>query len=128
MSHFSKVVNGIVTDVIVADETFFETFIDTTPGEWIKTSFNTSGGKHYDPITREEDGGEALRMNFGGIGCSYDAVRDVFIPIKVFESWTLNEDTILWEPPVARPVDDLAYNWNEDTLAWDEFVIPTEQS
>jgi hypothetical protein len=114
MSHFAKVENGIVTQVIVAEPEFFETFVDTSPGEWIQTSYNTHGGVHL-------NGGEPLRKNYAGIGFSYDAQRDAFIPPKPFASWLLNDDTCLWEAPVAMP-EGGTYQWDEDTTSWIEIT------
>ena len=124
MSHFAKVNNGIVEQVIVAEEDFFATFVDTSPGQWIKTSYNTRGGKHYDPETGEEsaDQSKALRKNYAGIGFTYDQTRDAFIPPQPFASWTLNEDSCLWEAPVAMPDDGKRYTWDEDTTAWVEVI------
>ena len=121
MSHFAKVNNGIVEQVIVAEPEFFQTFVDSSPGTWIQTSYNTLGGVHYDPETRQPsaDQSKALRKNYAGIGFTYDAQRDAFIEPKPFESWTLNEATCLWEPPVARPDDGQMYTWNETEQRWD---------
>jgi hypothetical protein len=88
MSHFAKVVNGIVTQVIVAEPEFFDTFVDSSPGEWIQTSYNTSGGQHPD--------GRPLRKNYAGIGYTYDAERDAFIPPKPEGDYALDEETCLW--------------------------------
>lgn len=118
MTHFAKVKDGIVERVIVAEPEFFETFADSSPGEWIQTSYNTHGGKHYDPETGQEDGGVALRKNYAGIGFLYDKSRDAFIPPKPFASWTLNEDTCLWDPPVLYPDDGNLYAWDESTTSW----------
>jgi len=79
---------------------------------WKQTSYNTVGGVH-------NNGGIPLRKNHAGIGYTYDEDRDAFIPKKPFNSWILNEDTCLWNPPVDRPQDDNRYNWNESTLTWD---------
>jgi len=122
MSHFAKIQDGIVTQVIVAEPEFFDTFVDSTPGEWIQTSYNTRGGVHYSPETGEPDGGEALRKNYAGIGFTYDQTRDAFIPPQPFASWTLNEDSCLWEAPVAMPDDGKRYTWDEDTTAWVEVI------
>jgi hypothetical protein len=121
LSHFAKVNNGIVEQVIVAEEDFFATFVDTSPGQWIKTSYNTRGGKHYDPETGElsADQSKALRKNYAGIGFTYDAAKDAFIPPKPFNSWLLDEDTCLWNAPVAYPDDGGRYVWNEETTSWD---------
>lgn len=116
MSHFAKVVDGKVTQVIVAEPEFFDTFVDSSPGEWIQTSYNTMGGQHPE--------GRPLRKNYAGIGFTYDKERDAFIPPKVYASWVLNEDTCLWQAPVPRPDDGKPYVWNEETTSWDE--IPTE--
>ena len=119
MAHFAKVQDGIVTQVIVAEPEFFDTFVDSTPGEWVQTSYNTRGGVHYSPETGEPDGGEALRKNYAGIGFTYDAAKDAFIPPKPFNSWLLDEDTCLWNAPVAYPDDGGRYVWNEETTSWD---------
>jgi hypothetical protein len=116
MSHFAKVNNGIVERVIVAEPEFFQTFVDTSPGEWIQTSYNTRGGQHPE--------GRPLRKNYAGIGYTYDRQRDAFIPPKPYNSWVLNEDTCLWNAPVAYPDDGKQYTWNESTTSWDEVVIP----
>jgi hypothetical protein len=109
--HFAKVNNGIVEQVIVAEPEFFQTFVDTSPGEWIQTSYNTHGGVHT-------LGGTPFRKNFAGIGYTYDRQRDAFIPPKPFASWVLNEDTCLWDAPVAMPDDGGMYQWDEATTSW----------
>ena len=111
MAHFAKVNNGIVEQVIVAEPEFFDTFVDSSPGQWIQTSYNTRGGVHT-------LGGTPLRKNYAGIGFTYDAARDAFIPPKPYASWTLNEDSCLWEAPVAYPDDGEDYVWDEATTAW----------
>lgn len=120
MGHFAKVTDGIVTNVIVAEREFFETFVDTSPGEWIQTSYNTRGGIHYQPDSNEPsaDQSKALRKNYAGIGYTYDKTRDAFIPPQPFPSWTLNEDTCLWESPVPYPTDENVYRWDETIQNW----------
>jgi len=120
MAHFAKVNNGIVEEVIVAEPEFFNTFVDSSPGQWIQTSYNTRGGVHYNPETGEPsaDQSKALRKNYAGLGYSYDAGRDAFIPPQPYASWTLNEDTCLWEAPVAYPDDGGMYSWDEATTSW----------
>ena len=120
MGHFAKVSNGIVTRVIVAEADFFNNFVDDSPGKWIQTSYNTRGGVHYQPNTNEpsEDQSKALRKNYAGIGYTYDATRDAFIPPQPFNSWILNEDTCLWDSPVPYPEDGKLYKWNEEILNW----------
>jgi len=120
MAHFAKVVSGKVDQVIVAEPDFFDSFVDSSPGEWIQTSYNTRGGVHYDPETNEPDGGEALRKNFAGVGYNYDAQADAFYPPQPYTSWTLDTDTYLWNPPVAMPDDGNRYTWNEETTSWDQ--------
>jgi hypothetical protein len=115
MGHYAKVVDGIVTQVIVAEPEFFATFVDSSPGEWIQTSYNTAGGVHV-------LGGTPLRKNYAGIGYTYDREKDAFIPPKPYVSWTLNENTCLWESPTPYPNDDKLYSWNESTQSWEEMV------
>ena len=118
MAHYAKVEDGLVTQVIVAEPEFFETFVDTSPGEWVQTSYNTHGGVH-------SEGGTPLRKNYAGIGYEYDKAIDAFIPEQPYYSWTLNEDTCLWESPIAYPTDGLRYNWDEDTTSWVEVIGET---
>ena len=118
MSHFAHIdQNNIVTQVIVAEQDFINSGAVGDPSSWIQTSYNTYAGQHA-------LGGTPLRKNYAGIGYSYDASRDAFIPPKPFNSWTLNETTCLWEAPTPYPTDGKIYNWNENTLSWDEVVIP----
>ena len=117
MSHFAKVLDGKVINVIVAEPEFFETFVDSTPGEWIQTSYNTFGNQH-------KLGGTPLRGNYAGVGMIYDRTNDVFYVVQPFPSWTLNQTTWLWEAPVAMPTDGKVYTWNESTTSWD--LVPTE--
>ena len=100
--------NGIEQEVIGID---FLTKLTGYP-VWKQTSYNTFGGVH-------NNGGTPLRKNHAGIGYTYDEDRDAFIPKKPFNSWILNEDTCLWNAPVACPQDDNRYTWNESTLTWD---------
>ena len=120
MSHFAKIdENNIVTLVIVAEQAHIDTLPDSE--KWVQTSYNTFSGKHYKPNSAfEEDDGTPLRKNYAGIGSTYDSGRDAFIPPKPYASWTLNEGTCLWEPPVAEPDDGgIIYEWNERAKAWD---------
>jgi hypothetical protein len=114
MAHWAKVNNGIVEAVVVAEADYFDTFVDTSPGTWIQTSYNTVAGVHT-------LGGTPLRKNFAGIGFTYDNQRDAFIPPKPYSSWILNEDTCRYDPPTPRPTDGLYY-WNEETFSW---ITPT---
>jgi hypothetical protein len=112
MSHFAKVSNGVVVQVIVAEPEFFQTFVDTSPGEWIQTSYNTRGGVHA-------NGGTPLRKNYAGIGYTYDRTRDAFIPPQPYASWTMDEDTCLWSAPTPMPTEGGPYTWNESTTSWE---------
>jgi len=126
MSHYAKVENGVVIRVIVAEPEFFDSFVDTSPGKWIKTSYNIRGGVYYDPATNQPAIDQSLinedearqRKNYAGKGFTYDRERDAFIPPKPYESWILNEDTCLWEAPVAYPNDSKLYTWDEDSGSW----------
>jgi hypothetical protein len=118
MSHFAKVEDGIVTQVIVAEQDFIDGLTDAD--SWVQTSYNTRGGKHYDPETREEDGGTALRKNYAGIGYTYDADRDAFIPPQPYPSWTLIESTCLWECPIEMPVPTDEEEAAGQYYIWDE--------
>jgi hypothetical protein len=106
MSHFAKIEQGIVKQVIVAEQEF----IDTLEGQWLQTSYNTHGNKHPN--------NKPLRGNFAGIGYIYDSVNDVFYAPKPYPSWVLNQSTWLWEAPTPMPTDGM-YIWNESTLTWD---------
>ena len=85
-----------------------------------RTSYNTRGGVHYNPDTNEPsaDQSKAFRKNYAGVGYTYDQARDAFIPPKPYNSWTLNENTCLWEAPVSYPTDGQDYEWNEKTTSW----------
>jgi hypothetical protein len=125
MAHYAKVLNGTVIQVIVAEPDFFESFVDTSPGEWLQTSYNTRGGKYHTPNTTEvhPDQSKAFRKNFAGIGFTYDAQRDAFIPPNQYPSWKLNEDTCQWEAPKPVPLDGKAYQWNEGAQDWLEITV-----
>lgn len=118
MGHFAKVVDGKVVQVIVAEPEFFDTFVDSSPGTWIQTSYNTRGGVHYLPNSNEPSGQPALRGNYAGIGFVYDQANDVFYAPQPFPSWTLNKTTWTWEAPVAYPTDGKLYTWDEATTSW----------
>lgn len=122
MGHYAKVVNGEVVQVIVAEPDFFNGFVDTSPGEWLQTSYNTRGGVHYvpdsNPPTPSDDQSKALRKNYAGLGFTYNRELDAFIPPKPYASWTLNETTGLWEAPTAMPDDGLGYSWEESNTSW----------
>ena len=119
MGHFAKVLNGIVQTVIVAEPDFFNTFVDSSPGEWIQTSYNTRGNVHYTPNSNEPSGNPAVRGNYAGIGYTYDRTNDVFYPPKPFDSWTISVETNwIWTPPVPYPDDGKVYTWDEPSTTW----------
>ena len=121
MAHYAKVKNDIVTQVIVAEAEFFETFVDTEPGKWVQTSYNTRGGVHYEPNsdTPSSDQSKALRKNYAGIGFVYDSDKDAFYEPQPYPSWTLNDTTCIWESPIAKPDDTSAYYWDESVYQAD---------
>jgi hypothetical protein len=112
MAHYAKVLDGKVVQVIVAEQDFIDNMVDTTPGKWIQTSYNTRAGVH-------RNGETPLRKNFAGVGMIYDKTRDAFYHPQPYPSWTLNEDTCIWEAPIAFPDDGEQYTWNEETQSWD---------
>lgn len=130
MAHFAKTEDtdnanfGVVVQVAVAEQDFILTGAMGDPDRWIKTSYNTRGGVHYDPVTGEpsEDQSKALRGNYAGIGYLHDRVNDVFIAPQPYASWTLNKTTWTWESPVAYPTDGKLYTWNEENLSWNEII------
>jgi hypothetical protein len=113
MGHFAKVLNGKVVQVIVAEPDFFDVFVDSSPGTWLQTSYNTFGNQH-------KLDGTPLRGNYACIGYVYDSINDVFYEPQPYPSWTLNESTWLWEAPTPRPDDDKKYVWDETTKNWVE--------
>ena len=125
MGHYAKVIGDTVVQVIVAKQDFIDTLPDKNM--WIKTSYNTQRGIHY---TQNADGSrfkstdqsKALRKNFAGIGMKYDKVRDAFYHPQPFPSWTFQEDTCTWIPPVDAPIDKCMYSWNETHKRWDKIL------
>lgn len=143
MGHFAKVKDGKVIKVIVAEPEFFNNFVDDEPGQWIKTSYNIRGGVYLEPNTNTPASDQSVinddegrqRKNYAGIGFTYDKTRDAFIPPQPFDSWTLNETTCLWDPPISKPANgnDFIYKWDENlyqsdtsdpkTLGWVKVMI-----
>jgi hypothetical protein len=120
MGHYAKVLNQKVIRVIVAEPEFFNTFVDSSPGTWVQTSYNTRGGVHYAPGTNKPDGGEQIRYNYAGVGYNYDGTG--FYSPQPFPSWILDKTTYLWNAPIPYPTDDKHYTWNESTQSWSETV------
>lgn len=114
LSHFAKIVDGIVVEVIVAEQDFIDKLEDSD--SWIQTSYNTYG--NVNDIT-----GNPIRGNYAGLGHIYDEINDVFYKPKPYASWILNEDTWLWEAPIPKP-DETAHSWNEETQEWEKSFIP----
>jgi hypothetical protein len=115
MSHFAKVENGKVVQVIVAEQDVIDSAI--FGHGWVQTSYNTRGNVHYGQ-DGQPDGGVALRGNFAGIGYEYDDVNDVFIPPRPFPSWILSTQTFLWNAPITCPQDGKPYTWDEQNRSW----------
>ena len=111
MSHFAKVENGVVTQVIVVEQDVLNLGHWGDPASWIQTSYNTIGGVHT-------QGGTPLRKNFAGVGYIYDAGRDAFMPPKPFASWVLDEATCSWNAPTPMPTDGAMYMWRESDTSW----------
>ena len=112
MAHFAKInKDNIVEQVIVIDQEQIYSGSWGDPSLWLQTSYNTVGGIH-------KTGGTPFRKNYAGIGYTYDKNRDAFIPPQTFPSWSLNEETCLWESPIPRPEDGGFYSWNEERSEW----------
>jgi len=97
MSHYAKINNGLVENIIIADEDYFDTFVDDSPGTWIKTNYGSTS-----------------------VGDSYDSETNIFTIPKIYPSWILNKDNI-WEAPIACPGD--SYEWDEENQIWNEVVM-----
>jgi hypothetical protein len=117
VGHFAKVENGIVTQVIVAEQDFINTGLVGEPNTWIQTSYNTKANVHYGQ-DGQPDGGIALRGNYAGIGYTYDSANDVFYIPKPYGSWHISSNTWTWKAPVDYPNDENQYNWDEANTQW----------
>ena len=126
MSHFAKVIDGIVTEVLVIDQATINTGLFGDPALWVQTSYNTRGGVHYNQ--QGEPDGPGLRKNYAGIGYTYSAILDAFIPPKPYPSWLLDEDTCLWVAPVPYPAEGGPYVWDEENQAWVEVPKPQTEA
>ena len=119
--HFAEInSDNIVQRVLVIDQETVNTGAWGASSNWIQTSYNTRGGVHYAPDSNTPDGGVALRKNYAGVGYTYDATRDAFIPPQPFASWTLDDDTCQWKAPTPKPDDGKNYDWDEETTSWVE--------
>jgi len=119
MAYFANVENGVVTNVIVADQEFINSGV--LPGLWLETTFGALGGVVY--VDNKPTDLPSVRKNYAGIGDTYDLILDAFVPKKPYSNWVLNETTCLWEPPIPYPTDGAYYKWNEDLTQWD-YVAP----
>jgi len=121
MSHFAELnSDNIVQRVIVADQDFIDSGAVGDAATWVQTSYNTHGGIHYAPNSHTPDSGVALRKNYAGVGHTYDVSKDAFYEPQPYPSWTLDDDTCVWNAPTAYPDDDKIYHWDEDTTSWVE--------
>lgn len=105
MAHYAKVENGIVTEIIVADQDFINSGAVGDPTQWIQTSYNST-----------------IRSNYAGIGYLYMSEHDIFISPKPFDSWSFDTESLSWKAPTEKPIDDKNYIWNEESLSWSESV------
>jgi len=125
MAHYARVVDNIVTKIIVADAAFVLRLVENEPGNWVKTSYNMYGGVYYDPNTREPAEDQSIihndeareRKNFAGVGFNYDGTG--FYSPQPFPSWTLNTENYLWTAPVSYPDDGQDYVWDEEAYQAD---------
>lgn len=113
MSNYAQVKNGIVQQVIVADQTFINHLNDKE--DWVQTSYNTFGNSHPE--------GRPFRGNFAGIGYHYDKHHDVFYAPQPYTSWILNTTTWTWDSPVPYPNDGILYSWDETQQSWVKVVV-----
>ena len=122
MAHFARIKDGFVDFVVVGRNEDENNEEQLAHDGWIykRTSYNTRGGIHYqaDNNTPSQDQSKAFRKNYAGIGYYYDSIRDAFIPPKPFPSWTLNEQSCLWQSPIPYPNDGKMYTWNEEIGNW----------
>jgi hypothetical protein len=115
MSHFAKIENGIVAQVIVAEQDVIDSGLFGLPSDWIQTSYNTHGNQHPN--------GTPLRGNFAGVGHTYDKANDVFYAPQPYPSWILNNTTWTWESTIPYPQDGKLHTWDESTLTWNESTV-----
>jgi hypothetical protein len=140
MAHFAQIdENNTVLQVIVVldedckniqgqecEETGIQ-FCKSLFGEdtkWKQTSYNTRGGRRYDPKTNLPiEGGTVFRVNYAGIGYTYNEELDAFLPPQPYSSWILNEETYAWEPPIPYPESEELYIWNEENQEWEKTIL-----
>jgi hypothetical protein len=134
LAHFARIKDGIVDFVTVGRDEDENREDELAHDGWIyrRTSYNTRGGVHYGADGQPSaDQSKAFRKNYAGLGYMYDAIRDAFIPPRPYASWILNEDSCLWDAPVAMPEDGKFYSWDENAQQWKEVIVdgqtPVEQ-
>ena len=113
MAHYAKVHDGIVEQVIVAEESFFDTYVDDSPGEWVQTSYNTFEGEHG-------LGGTPFRGNYASPGMIWDEKKDAFYHPAPYDNWVLNEKKWRYEPPIAMPTSTPKgfWLWKQEENKW----------
>ena len=124
MSHWAELdENNIVLRVVVGDnndpagDEGYQWLIDNLGGTWVKTSYNSYAGKRRNPETQELTNEQGFRKNYATVGFTYDGIKDAFIPPQPYPSWTLNEETCLWDSPIPYDFDD-EHEWNEEQQTW----------
>ena len=120
MPYFAQIDSeNTVINVIIAEQDFIKSGAVGDPKSWVETSFDTRGNTHYSS-QGIADGGTALRGNYAVIGSKYDAINDVFLPKKPFDSWILDSATFTWQPPIPKPLplDDFGNSWDEASRSW----------
>jgi hypothetical protein len=129
MAHWAEVdKNNIVTRVTVMENSLPNQGLDWLVGHfggvWLKTSYNTRSGVYVAPNSSppepDVDQTQAFRVNYAGIGYTYDEARDAFVAPQPYPSWTLKEATCQWDAPVPYPADEADYAWDEETINWEE--------
>jgi hypothetical protein len=132
MSHWAEIdENNLVIRTVVGDnndpngDEGYQWLIDNLGGTWVKTSYNAFGGKWRNPASNEITNNPGFRKNYGAAGYTYNEALDAFIAPKPFESWILNEETCLWEPPVEHPenIEGYIWEWLEDSQQWNQVEI-----
>ena len=117
MSHFAKIENNQVVQVLVVEPDFIATGALGDPASWRQTSYNTRGNVHYD-ADGVADSGTPLRGNYAGVGYTYDPVNDVFYAPQPYPSWQLDTATWTWQAPTPMPTTGGPYRWDEATTTW----------
>jgi len=121
----SDILNGDGVEEESVGQQYLERHSNWPALMWIQTSFNTHGGKHYDPQTGElsADQSKALRGNYAGIGYTWDEDNNLFYPKKPHASWVLNTSEARWQSPIGDAPDlGAEHEWNEADQSWDKLI------